>query len=100
MLNGGKLVIPPPGKLSLSELAELLDGHGVNVFFLTTAVFQQMVDHHLDELLGVEQLFTGGEVMSVPHMRRALDALADGHRITAVYGPTENTTFSTSFHQQ
>jgi amino acid adenylation domain-containing protein len=97
LLHGGRLVISPPGKVSLEELPRLLVDHQVSVMFMTTAVFHQMVERHLPELVGVRQVMAGGEVQSVAHFERALAALPEGHRLSAMYGPTESTTF-TSYH--
>ncbi|HSS50710.1 MAG TPA: amino acid adenylation domain-containing protein, partial [Thermoanaerobaculia bacterium] len=94
LLNGGRLVLMPPGTPSLEEIGTILQRHGVTTLFMTTGLFHQMVDHGLAWLGGVRQLLTGGDVMSVPHMRRALAALPRT-RLLHAYGPTENTTFTT-----
>ena len=44
----------------------------------------------------MQQLFTGGEVLSVSHVRRALAALPDTELVNG-YGPTECTTFTTTY---
>ena len=44
----------------------------------------------------VRQLLAGGDVLSVPHVRRFVAAQNDGRLING-YGPTEGTTFSTCF---
>jgi amino acid adenylation domain-containing protein len=96
LLNGAKLVVFPAHTPSLAELGRALRRFDVTAIFLTTALFNQMVEHHLDDLLSVRQLLTGGEVMSVPHVKLALDALPNC-KLSNVYGPTEGTTF-TSFY--
>ncbi|HEV8580104.1 MAG TPA: amino acid adenylation domain-containing protein [Thermoanaerobaculia bacterium] len=95
LLNGARLVLPPPGKLSLAELGGELRRHGVTFLWLTAGLFHLMVDEQLDSLRGVRQLIAGGDVLSVPHVERTLAAL-DGVVING-YGPTENATF-TSCH--
>ena len=52
-----------------------------------------MVDDDPAQLAGLRQLLTGGEALSVPHVRRALAALPDITLING-YGPTECTTFA------
>ena len=52
-----------------------------------------MVDHELDSLIGVRQLLAGGDVLSIAHVRKALERLGEGRLING-YGPTENTTFT------
>jgi amino acid adenylation domain-containing protein len=93
LLNGGRLVIPPPGPLSFEVLAEVLASHGVTLLWLTAGLFHQMVETQLDGLLRVRQLLAGGDVLSVAHVRRVLEQPWDGTLING-YGPTENTTFS------
>jgi amino acid adenylation domain-containing protein len=93
LLNGGCLVIAPPGRLSLAELGELLRRQRVTTLHLTTGLFNQMVDENLAGLAGVRQLLTGGDVMSVSHARRVAAELP-GVRLLNMYGPTENTTFT------
>ena len=97
LLNGARLVVFPPRMPTLAELGRVIRDQGVNTLFLTTALFNQMVDEELSSLVGVRQLFTGGEVASVPHMQRLLVSLGPGQRLVHVYGPTENTTFTTYY---
>jgi amino acid adenylation domain-containing protein len=96
LLHGGRLVIPPPGPVSLSELGELLARHGVTTLWLTAGLFQLMVDENLPGLAPVRQLLAGGDVLSVPHVQRVLAELP-GTRLVNGYGPTESTTFACCF---
>ncbi|MFL6197989.1 MAG: amino acid adenylation domain-containing protein, partial [Thermoanaerobaculia bacterium] len=93
LLNGGRVVMPPPGLLSPAELGDLLGRHGVTTLWLTAGLFHQMVEENLAGLAGVRQLLAGGDVLSVPHVRRVLEELP-GTRLINGYGPTENTTFT------
>ena len=93
LLNGARLVVAPPGPLSLHELASLIRKYEVSVLWLTAGLFNLMVDHELESLDGVRQLLTGGDVLSPAHARKALEALGEGRLING-YGPTENTTFT------
>jgi acyl carrier protein len=52
-----------------------------------------VVDTNPAALGGLAQLLAGGDVLSVPHVRRVLQA-HPGLRLVNGYGPTENTTFS------
>ncbi|MCA1811833.1 MAG: amino acid adenylation domain-containing protein, partial [Halobacteriales archaeon] len=93
LLNGARLAIAPPGTPSTRELADLLVREKVSVLWLTAPLFHLMVDEALPALAGVRQLLAGGDALSVPHVRRALDGLP-GTTLVNGYGPTENTTFS------
>jgi non-ribosomal peptide synthetase component F len=55
--------------------------------------FNAVIDQAPSALSGIRQLLTGGEALSVPHVRRAL-ALLPGMEIINGYGPTESTTFT------
>ena len=52
-----------------------------------------MIDEAPEALSDVRQLLIGGEALSVPHVRRALELLPDTQIING-YGPTESTTFT------
>lgn len=96
LLNGARLVVFPPHPPVLSDLGRVIRTHGVTILFLPTGLFNLIVDEDVAVLQGVRQVLTGGEVMSVAHMVRAYHALP-GCRLSNVYGPTENTTFTTSY---
>jgi amino acid adenylation domain-containing protein len=96
LLNGGRLVIYPPGPLSLSELADCIEREKVTTLWLTTGLFHRMVDGQLAGLGGVRQLLAGGDVLSPAHINRVRRRYPEMRLING-YGPTENTTF-TSCH--
>jgi len=96
LLNGGRLVVMPPRATSLDELGRVLRENGVTTLFLTTAFFNLMVGQRLEDLIPVRQLFTGGEFVSPRHFRLVHEQLPNCV-LYHVYGPTENTTFSTFY---
>jgi acyl carrier protein len=79
--------------LSLAQLGFAIRKYNVSVLWLTAGLFHEMVDHELDSLTGVRQLLAGGDVLSIAHVRKALERLGEGRLING-YGPTENTTFT------
>ncbi|HEX6749437.1 MAG TPA: amino acid adenylation domain-containing protein [Longimicrobium sp.] len=93
LLNGGRLAIAPPEAPSLREIAELVRRHGVTTLWLTAGLFHRMADEELDALGSLRQLLAGGDVLSVPHVRKVLQA-HPRLRLINGYGPTENTTFT------
>ena len=93
LLNGARLVIFPPGPTSLAELGHVIDQKNVTTLWLTAGLFHQMVEEQLDQLQNVRQLLAGGDVLSVPHVIRALEQLPRTQLVNG-YGPTENTTFT------
>jgi amino acid adenylation domain-containing protein len=93
LLNGGKLAVVSNPYPSLDDIAAEIARHGVTTMWLTAGLFHLMVDNNLDGLKPLRQLLAGGDVLSPPHILKALRALP-GCRLINGYGPTENTTFS------
>ncbi|HEY3570035.1 MAG TPA: amino acid adenylation domain-containing protein, partial [Thermoanaerobaculia bacterium] len=96
LANGGRLAVAPAGPFSLAELGHVIRRHGVTTLWLTSGLFHQMIEEGLDDLRGVRQLLSGGDVLSPPHVRRALEALP-GVELIDGYGPTENSCFTTCY---
>jgi amino acid adenylation domain-containing protein len=94
LLNGARLALMVPGAVpSLEGLGESLRRYDVTTLWLTAGLFHLMVDQQLDNLQMVKQLLAGGDVLSVPHVKKFLRHVAGGKLING-YGPTENTTFT------
>ncbi|MEU6173287.1 amino acid adenylation domain-containing protein [Streptantibioticus parmotrematis] len=96
LLNGGELVIAPPGRLSPADLGKVLHEFRVTTLYLTASLLHLVVDEELAALSEVRVLLTGGEPASTEHLERARLALPDC-RFVEGYGPTETTVFSTTF---
>ncbi|MEW1691413.1 amino acid adenylation domain-containing protein [Streptomyces sp. NPDC091265] len=94
LLHGGTCVLFPSDLPRLSELKRVLVDHAVNTVFLTTALFNSIMDDAPHTLDTVDRILTGGEAHSLTHMGTALSRFGPG-RVTHVYGPTESTTFAT-----
>nr|BFD89295.1 hypothetical protein KitaXyl93_06550 [Kitasatospora sp. Xyl93] len=92
LCNGARLALSPPGATDADGLAEVLRRHGVTSLFLTTGLFNHVVETRPEALAGLRNLLTGGDALSPSHVRTAL---AHGAPVGNVYGPTECTTFST-----
>jgi amino acid adenylation domain-containing protein len=93
LLSGGTVVLCRTATPSLAELGALIRAHGVTTVWLPAGLFHLLVDQDLSLLAGVRQVLAGGDVLSVPHVRRAAAALPACTVING-YGPTENTTFT------
>ena len=96
LLHGGCCVLYPECVPSAEGLGETVERHGVTTLFLTTALFNHVVDELPRGLAGVRQLLTGGETVSVEHVARAMAGLP-ATQVIHCYGPTEATTFTTSY---
>jgi amino acid adenylation domain-containing protein/non-ribosomal peptide synthase protein (TIGR01720 family) len=93
LLNGAKLVVMPPHTPSLEELGLSIKQYQVTTLWLTAGLFHLMVEERIEDLSSVRQLLAGGDVLSVPHVRKVLRELKNCQLING-YGPTENTTFT------
>ncbi|QDE89536.1 hypothetical protein BHS06_11510 [Myxococcus xanthus] len=96
LLNGARLVLVEGRQPSLDTLAEVLEGERADVVWLTTGLFKLMVEHRLGALKHVRYLATGGDVAPLAQVKKVLAELP-GCTLVNGYGPTENTTFSTTF---
>jgi non-ribosomal peptide synthetase component F len=92
LLNGVELVVPRAGLLSFGEIAASIEEQGVTTLFLTSGLFNLMIDQCPESFRRLRTLIAGGDVMSPTHVAKAASLLDPGHFIVA-YGPTENTTF-------
>ncbi len=95
LLTGGRLVLAPPGPVSLAVLEDTVRRHGVTTLWLTAGLFHLVVDEAPGILAQVDQVLAGGDVLSPDHVRRALGIVGGGQGVLVNgYGPTENTTFT------
>ncbi|HEY8974858.1 MAG TPA: amino acid adenylation domain-containing protein, partial [Burkholderiaceae bacterium] len=97
LLNGGCCVLHPEHMPTPAGLQAVIRDDRVDSAWLTAALFNAVVDDDPLHLKGLRQLLIGGEALSVPHVRRLLDALPEVDLING-YGPTECTTFAATLH--
>lgn len=93
LLNGARLVLQPQLKPTLVEITDIIRKEKVTTVWFTAGLFNLLVDDHVERLRGLKHILTGGDVLSVPHVKKALKVLGPGVLING-YGPTENTTFT------
>jgi tyrocidine synthetase-3 len=97
LLNGSVLeLIKRDEVLAVEQLAVLIIKRQITVFFVTTALFNTLIDMKLDCLAGVRKVLFGGERVSLAHAGKALAYLGKG-RVIHVYGPTEATVYATYY---
>ncbi|MFB7280851.1 amino acid adenylation domain-containing protein [Streptomyces hydrogenans] len=94
LLRGGTVVVVPAGDSSPRALERAASEGDATSAFLTTALFNLLVAERSPLLGRVGHVWTGGEQPSATAVRRMLTDFP-GTALTHVYGPTENTTFST-----
>ncbi|EZP30954.1 non-ribosomal peptide synthase/polyketide synthase [Pseudomonas sp. RIT288] len=97
LLNGGRVVvIDHQTLLDPNAFGHELSASGATVLFVTTALFNQYVQLIPQALKGLRILLCGGERGDPAAFRRLL-AEAPALRIVHCYGPTETTTYATTF---
>jgi len=97
LLNGACLVMVRPGEvLEVNHLSSLIKREHVTVFFITTALFNALVDIKIDSFDRVRKVLFGGELVSLEHSRKALEYMGKD-RIIHVYGPTETTVYASYY---
>jgi len=96
LLHGQTIVLAPAGKTDPAVLAQLIGTQQVTHLWLTAALFQLMVQEHLTCFAHITQVIAGGEALPAAAVQRLLQHYPD---LTVVngYGPTETTTFATTF---
>ncbi|MBS9394630.1 MAG: amino acid adenylation domain-containing protein [Dolichospermum sp. LBC05a] len=93
LLHGGKCVLFPESIPTAKSLSEEIHKHGITVLWLTSALFNSIIDDDPQALSGIKQLLIGGEALSLAHVNRAFETLPFTQIING-YGPTESTTFT------
>ncbi|WP_460064899.1 non-ribosomal peptide synthase/polyketide synthase [Pseudomonas sp. S2_H08] len=97
LLNGGRVVIiDHQTLLDPHAFGRELSSSGATILFVTTALFNQYVQLIPQALKGLRILLCGGERGDPAAFRRLL-AEAPTLRIVHCYGPTETTTYATTF---
>ncbi|MBA4602107.1 non-ribosomal peptide synthetase, partial [Thermoactinomyces mirandus] len=96
LLNGATLVLVPNEiGIDFTRLSQLIREEKITVAFMTTSLFNTIVDLDLDCLGNLRKILFGGEKASVKHVQKAVRELGE-HRLINGYGPTETTVFATT----
>ncbi|WP_393060970.1 amino acid adenylation domain-containing protein [Streptomyces sp. LN549] len=95
LVNGGRCVLLDPDRPALDAAAlRAAVGQGVNSLWLTSSLFNVLVEEAPELFGGIRLLLTGGERVSPTHARRILDQFPGLHLVNG-YGPAESTIFTT-----
>ncbi|MFF9767189.1 amino acid adenylation domain-containing protein [Streptomyces sp. NPDC014636] len=92
-LNGGTLVVAPPGHLDPAGYRRLIDTHGITSMWLTAGLFRVMAEEAPDAFAGVREVWAGGDVVPPEAVRRIHEHCPETTVVNG-YGPTETTTFA------
>ncbi len=94
LLQGARLVgVSKDLALAPKDFATFIQAQGISVLFLTTALFNQVAQEVPCAFNTVRELLFGGEAVDPKWVKEVLKNGAP-QRLLHVYGPTENTTFT------
>ncbi|WP_198530573.1 non-ribosomal peptide synthetase, partial [Bacillus sp. LL01] len=97
LLNGGTLYLETQDTLTdVNKLSNSIKENKINTLWMTSSLFNQMLDMKADMFENLDNLLVGGEKLSVNHIRK-IKTLYPEIKIINGYGPTENTTFTTTY---
>ncbi|MFE6134450.1 amino acid adenylation domain-containing protein, partial [Streptomyces sp. NPDC056437] len=95
LLTGGTCAVYSAEPITPAGIVAAIRRHGVTTAFLTTTLFNLVVEEGLEELGGLRQIFFGGEAASPTHVRELRTRWSD-MRIANGYGPVECTFVATT----
>ena len=96
LLNGGRLEVSVEERLSPTELAKQVYHSGITMIWLTSGLFNVLMDLHIQMFCKVKHILTGGDVVSTEKVQLAQGKLPNS-LFYNMYGPTEATTFTTFY---
>uniref|UniRef100_UPI001F57A0B8 non-ribosomal peptide synthetase n=1 Tax=Bacillus cereus group sp. BfR-BA-01381 TaxID=2920325 RepID=UPI001F57A0B8 len=100
LLNGAELIgITKDIILSPRSFAEEIKNQGINILFLTPALFNQIVSEVPTAFQSIQYVVLGGDVID-PKAIKQVFKYGSPENLLNGYGPTENTTFSTWYSIQ
>ncbi|MET9830537.1 amino acid adenylation domain-containing protein [Streptomyces sp. NPDC006385] len=95
LLNGGTVVVAPPGPVTPDLLKRLLPQARVTALWLTAELLRTVAEIAPEVLGAVREVWAGGDVLAPEAVRRVREH-CPGTRIVNGYGPTETTVFATA----
>ncbi|MGE5343915.1 MAG: amino acid adenylation domain-containing protein [Candidatus Omnitrophota bacterium] len=97
LLNGITLVLASKEMIVNAELLKrVLINHRVSILHLIPQLFNQMAGQDIDLFCGLRYFLVGGDLVNPGYINQLRERYVN-LKILHMYGPTENTTFSTSF---
>ncbi|MEV5576836.1 amino acid adenylation domain-containing protein [Spirillospora sp. NPDC052269] len=96
LLNGGTVVLAPPGEVDGRVLENLIAGAGLTAVHVTAGVFRVLAQDAPECFRGLRHVLTGGDVVPADAVARVVEA-CPGVTVRHLYGPTEVTLCATTF---
>lgn len=98
LLNGASLHLINNDDMSNPDsLSAYIKTHQINKTFMTTALFNVLVDHEPEIIRQFDKIYFGGQEISNRHAKIAWKHRKYDDSIVNIYGPTETTTFSSFY---
>ncbi len=95
LLNGLELHLASENEiLDTGKCADLVLRHRVTILHLIPQLYYQMAAVRIDAFRRLEYFLVGGDMVKAEHVNKLVHAWPE-LRVLHMYGPTENTTFST-----
>lgn len=95
ILNGGSVtMLDEVEARDPASIARIIKENYIQSFFIPSALFNTFSEEELKKMTSIKRMYVGGEKLSEPHIKRALQYIKNG--IYNGYGPTEATVFSAS----
>ncbi|MFG1667529.1 amino acid adenylation domain-containing protein [Streptomyces sp. Y7] len=95
LLNGGTVVVAPPGPVTPDLLKRLLPEARVTALWLTAELLRTVAEIAPEVLGTVREVWAGGDVLAPEAVGRVRER-CPGTRVVNGYGPTETTVFATA----
>ncbi|MER7757851.1 amino acid adenylation domain-containing protein [Kitasatospora sp. NPDC097643] len=90
LLSGATCVLQPGQRPEPAVIAALVAEHRVSTVHLSASLLNLMLDEYPETFAAVDQVLTGGEPASMPHVRRLLELRDGAIRLVNGYTPAEN----------
>ncbi|EIE5835686.1 AMP-binding protein [Listeria monocytogenes] len=97
LLNGACIISISKKQIdNIDILLNTIVSEKISICFITTALFNALVDYNIETLSFLKIILFGGEKASLPHVNKFFGK-GYSTKLIHVYGPTEGTVFSTYF---
>jgi amino acid adenylation domain-containing protein len=94
LLNGGQVVVAPPGPVDATVLRTLIDRYGLTAVSLTAGLFGAIADAAPEVFAPLREVSMGGDVVNPAALARVREHCPDTV-LRHMYGPTETTLIAT-----
>lgn len=93
LLNGGRVLVAPPGDMDIDALTRLRAANEVSTVWLPAGLFSAVAAEGPESVAGLREVWTGGDRVSAAAVRRVREACPE-LTIVAAHGPAEATVFA------